>query len=744
MASVDPYSPCPCGSGQKFKFCCQKVESYAERAQRLVESGQHESALKPLDEGLAKVPDNPWLLTRKALILLHLKQVEPAKQALRALLKKNPTHIGVIMLMTELALETEGPAAGIAQFQQGLSVSRPDQRPQLAPLAVLVGTSLGRSGFPAAALRHLELAQQLGVGSEDAVLSELGSIRGNPSYSLWERNPYRLWPPPEGVSEEFRESFQRALGWAGEGLWSAAASAFELLAAGSSAGAIADRNRGLCCLWIADHDGAIAALRRYIARTGPTIDAVDLEALCQQIGRNLSEEQVEFVQLFWPIRNRQGLLAALRADTTLQEGPGRPLDAKQPEAPPVERFFLLDRPRIAARAGLTRREVPLVEGEVLVGQDHVLLETFDDGRLDRLIDRFTAAAGSNIPPAHPRTKVAGHESRYHVALSWRWNIPAGVPEDDVERLNREQWAYLIREVWPGTPHPALRGRTPLQTAKAGDSETALRAALQLLEHTDEDSADLVDWGQLRVQLHLKPEPAVDPEHLNLDSLHLSRWSLIPVAALADDRLLATYYRARLWRMLSVMNRAARIITERPSLMVKGRIEATTLYGDLALAAARRDDRVEAGMWIERGRQSEPPLKQAAHALLWELIDLQVKIILDEPEVWVPLLAVLLERYRGNPEATTAVLMRLAQFGLVQAGIDPKHPDQIVLDTRVLEQYLSQFGPRVTTATGELGVSASQGQIWTPEAAGGSVTIWTPGSAPPPTTPSGGRPKIILP
>ncbi len=37
MASVNPYMPCPCGSGQKFKWCCQKVETYAERAQRMVD-----------------------------------------------------------------------------------------------------------------------------------------------------------------------------------------------------------------------------------------------------------------------------------------------------------------------------------------------------------------------------------------------------------------------------------------------------------------------------------------------------------------------------------------------------------------------------------------------------------------------------------------------------------------------------------------------------------------------------------
>src|SRR5205823_7756000 len=138
-----------------------------------------------------------------------------------------------------------------------------------------------------------------------------------------------------------------------------------------------------------------------------------------------------------------------------------------------------------------------------------------------------------------------------------------------------------------------------------------------------------------------------PDRVDLDRLHLSRWSLIPAEALDDDRLLALYHRARQWGIRPVMNRAARVIAKRPSLLVKGRIEPITLYGELALDAARRRDRAGAMAWMERGRQSEPPLKQAAHAVFWEMLDLQVKISLEPPDVWVPFLAAILERYRGN-------------------------------------------------------------------------------------------------
>ncbi len=743
MASVDPYAFCPCGSGQKFKFCCQKVESYAERAQRMVESGQHESALKPLEEGLVKFPDNPWLLTRKALIEIQLERPEPAKQSLRALLKKDPGHLGGTILMTRLVLESESPAAAVAQFQQGLSAMAPEKRRELAPLASFLGISLCRSGLPIAGFQHLELAQQWGGTVDESTARAIHSLRTSAGVSVWEKNPYYLWPPPEGVTEAFRESFERAMGWADEGLWASAASAFELLAAASSAGAIAERNRGICCLWIADNAAAVAALRRFVARTGPTVEAVDLEALCQRIGTAAITDPVEFVHLSWPIRNREGLLAALRADPAFEPGPNRPILPDDPAAAPTERFYLLDRPKVAARPGLTRRDIPVVEGEVIVGPDTVVLETYDDGRLDRLSDRFTAAARANIPPAHPRTKLLQKVSRHTLAMSWRWNLPPELPEKDLERLTREQTSYIIGEVWPQTPHPFLRGRTPFQAAKAGDSETVLRAAIRLLETSEEDSADLLDWGQFRAKMGLKPEPAIEAQGLDLDRIHLSRWSMIPAAALDDDRLLELYYLARAWSLRGVMNGAARAIVQRPSLPLKGRIPPTTLYGDLALDAARRDDRAEAESWIRRGRESESPNKISPNALVWEMIDLRVKIIFDEPEVWVPILAAILHRYRGNREALSAVMLRLVEIGLVRPVADPKHPDKIVLDTQVLEHLLAQYGPRVTTAGGDLGASPASGGIWTPESSRGGSPIWTPGAEGAATS-APERSKLILP
>jgi tetratricopeptide (TPR) repeat protein len=743
MALVDPYSPCPCGSGQKYKWCCQKVEAYVERAQRLLDSGQYESALKPLDEGLAQVPDNVSLLFRKALVHLHLNQVERARLALRLLLQKHPAHLGGSILLTRLALETEGPAQAVSQFQQALSARRPEDRGQLGSLASFLGSALASAGFAAAAIKHLELAGRLSGGDGNQAIASLQSLRARTTISAWEKNPYRLSPPPDHVSEPFRESFERALGWAEEGLWSAAASAFELLAAGSGAGALADRNRGLCCLWLADLDGAAKALRRYIARTGPSGDAVELEALCQIIAEDPPHDPIEFVQLTWPIRNREGLLSALRANPSFEVGTDRNLIADDSKSPEVQRFYVLDRPRIVAKPGLTREEIPLVDGEVLVAADTVVLEAYDDGRLDQLSDRFTAAAGSNIPPSHPRTKVIGHEQRHLLALSWQWQVPPGLAEADAERLGDEQMAHVMSEIWPRTPHPWFRGKSPLEAGQSGAFETSLRAAVLQMEGSHEGKGGELDWNQFRSKLHVKPEPAVDPQRVDIDQIHLSRLSSIPIEQLDDDRILALYRRAREWGLRRVMNRVARLIDQRPSLMVKGQIENITLYGDLALEAAQESDRAQAASWIARGRGCDPPQKRSAHALGWEMIELQVEMIVDEPEVWVGRLAVILERYRGNQEATSAVLLQLVSLGLVQARVDPKRPDQLLLDTSAMDSLLSQYGPRVTTAAGELGAAATQGGIWTPDSAARASPIWTPGSGSP-SPRAAEKSKLILP
>src|SRR5262249_3790120 len=152
MAVAEPYAPCPCGSGQKFKWCCQKVEAVADRAQRLMDSGQLQGALEALEEGLRKEPDSPLLLIRKAVYLLQKEQLEPAKEPLRRLVGKHPGHVTAQSLFTRLVLETEGVQSGVTQLQQALSGVDREQRPALADAVQVVAAFLSEASFYPAAL----------------------------------------------------------------------------------------------------------------------------------------------------------------------------------------------------------------------------------------------------------------------------------------------------------------------------------------------------------------------------------------------------------------------------------------------------------------------------------------------------------------------------------------------------------------------------------------------------------------
>ncbi len=746
MAGVEPYSPCPCGSGQKFKWCCHKVEPFADRAQRLFEGGQVEAAVKVLDEGLRKEPGNPWLLTRKAIMQIRQEQSEPAKTTLRQVLQKNPRHFGALVLLTRCVLETEGPVNGAGMFQQALSTVGEAERPDLASLARVVAILLAQARLYPAARKHLMLAVALGADPDQAALSAMRNLDANPSISPWVKDDHRPADPPAHLDDDARGRFDRALGLANQGQWAPAAAAFDLLSADDPGGE-ADYNLGLCRLWLGDESGAVGPLRRRARRLGGSAEAVDLEVLCQQIEPIHPDDRVEHVQLTWPLRNREALLTALRDQPDIHDDGPASVDPEDPAAPEVDEFVLLDRPRIDRHdgKGLAADQVPRILGRVFVGNETADLETYDDGRVDTLGDRFTALAGRAIAPAHPRTRVLDEDSRSSLALVWEWLYPAGMEPAEAERLDDDQRIRMLRDVFPVTPMPYLGFRTPEKAARDLDAAIPIRAALCQYEQDRGLARAGLDFAALRARLNVEAEPAVDPETADLVRLPLARLASVPVDRLDDDRLVVLYRRARRFMMDAAMEAAARAIVDRPALFERGQVDPVSVHSDLASLASARGDRAEAQSWIDRGRQADSPARRGPNAPLWDMVELRLKARADAPEVWVPELAVVLERYSQDPTANQIMLMNLVEMGLVRLSPNPDNPEDILLDSRPLQAVMAEYGPRVTTASGRLGVSAAKPEVWTPggPAAGAGGAIWTPGSSAA-NTPPGDKPKLIIP
>ena len=168
-----------------------------------------------------------------------------------------------------------------------------------------------------------------------------------------------------------------------------------------------------------------------------TTDTVDLETLCQVIEPPSRYDLVDLDRLSWPIRNRDGLLAALRGDQAIAQAEPRALDSDDRSLLQLESFLILDRPLVEAEAGLTGPDLPWSKASCSLIKTFVYLEAVDDGRLDRLIDRFHDRCGTRIfLRLIPRTKIIGHLPRHELALAGRWHIPPGLTPEDDDRLRQ--------------------------------------------------------------------------------------------------------------------------------------------------------------------------------------------------------------------------------------------------------------------------------------------------------------------
>src|SRR5262249_31813081 len=155
---------------------------------------------------------------------------------------------------------------------------------------------------------------------------------------------------------------------------------------------------------------------------------------------------IERVQLSWAIRDRQAVLDALDRDPRANRQAQPPADDEdeaekdQPKSALDELYLLADRDPSSVEdpAQFTIDSIPIQVGQVLVTSDHVILEAYEDERLDGLRKRIVDTLGQAIPPAHPKTRVVGVEPAHVKATRWDWILPPELPAIHVARLRRDQ------------------------------------------------------------------------------------------------------------------------------------------------------------------------------------------------------------------------------------------------------------------------------------------------------------------
>src|SRR5262245_35925714 len=109
--NIDPYATCPCGSGKKVKWCCQDIRADIQHAFDQENEGQHEVAMRILEDLARKHPDKPEVFGRKAQIHFAHGQVEEREAALQKAFDIDANYPFGLLLRARLRLN-EGELTG--------------------------------------------------------------------------------------------------------------------------------------------------------------------------------------------------------------------------------------------------------------------------------------------------------------------------------------------------------------------------------------------------------------------------------------------------------------------------------------------------------------------------------------------------------------------------------------------------------------------------------------------------------
>src|SRR5579883_3040083 len=215
--ALDAYGPCPCGSGKKFKWCCQPIAAQIERAFEQESQGQHEAALRILDEVIAQNPANPEPLGRKAQILYENHRLEEAEATLQKALDISPKYpFGY--LLRGLFRQNEGEIPGaLMLYRKAAEYYDPEARDILGQVYAHIGESELKMNRPVAARAALQIAGRLLPGDEslrqsfDAIFGDQSALPASA------RREYTFQSLPADAPEGRRQAWAKALAGAGSG-----------------------------------------------------------------------------------------------------------------------------------------------------------------------------------------------------------------------------------------------------------------------------------------------------------------------------------------------------------------------------------------------------------------------------------------------------------------------------------------------------------------------------------------------
>jgi len=717
---IDVYAPCPCGSGKKLKFCCALIVDDMAKVARLQHGDQPRQALLILEKLEKSHPDNPWVVTTQAELLIGLHESRPAKERLEQLVKVHSDYPPAFAALAMASLFADGYEAARPAIHRALQKCLTRSPKHVAMLVVAIAALMQERRHDMSARQYLSLAMRLFADeAREEIFVMLLRLDGDPEIPYPMRNVHHLSPYPSGGAHAAEASKASAL--VTFGCWGPAARAFARIAEQEPQNAALWQNVGLCRAWDADETGAAEAFHKAAALSDDFEFAVECETLAQLFDLKTTSDSVPLREAHFPIRSASRLLGRLDGDDRLSRAPRA--EAEDGDEGEVAGEFVVRNKPLPSEAELG--QLPPDQYPFIAATLTVFDAVVEEGReaaaylrgcageaFDSALALVESLCGDEMagPVVSETDESAERVPREHLPFFRAWQLPANAPAPLRRSLVEARWRHLVDDVWMPAPQAALGGKSPSAAKGVRADRVKLAAAVYVLDSLVQRLGGRLDFDSLLRRLELDPPQPIDPSGVTLSALSPMQLHRLPLSRLTDAQLVYTQRRATLIGHRRFVDAVLKEVVSRPQCLEQ--VDANRVYRNL-VDIARVDGRFEEAIaWAREAKERASKSKEQnafEQVLSWTLTEFGLRS--EQPD---------------DPELP-AVYRVLSEY------YAPKVP-QIAAVLEVFRQQNADRLPWLRSADLLVGSSAGTGStpggLWTPSSAAapspGGGKLWLPG------------------
>ncbi|MBM81594.1 MAG: hypothetical protein CMJ78_13525 [Planctomycetaceae bacterium] len=711
--AIEPYDPCPCGSGNKLKFCCAAIVRDMEKVIGLQNAGQNHQALKQLEALEKDNKDNIWILSMKSIVLLNEQRVEEARTNLDRLLELSPDHAVGIACQAWVRLRLEGYAKAKPVIYRALQRSMQAAPAVISALLQTIANFMEQTGCVLSMRQHMALAlRYANPESREQLFVELMELDNDAELPYPLRGVHEManFEPPEDKEKDYRTAMRLAF----LGCFGMAAKMFDDLTESCADSAELHYNAGLCHAWDGDEAPAADALHRAAELFENFDDAVEAETIAQLLDANDSNFSTAIMQSSMQASEISTIL------TKLDEHPQfvRMHTEEEMASSRSYQVISVEPSEDAVAEDVDFSTLPQILGSVTFMDEtsQALAFGMEGEPLEAVRELLSSVAGDLVSDeiseetGDPIEMAVDYLSDVESILRFDRYLGADILPGQVRRLRHRFQTEAIDNVWLQEPQSTLDNQSPTEATGNEELKVALSAAVVALEAQMGRAQMAYDFAGLRDRLQVSSPATItigDDDAINsFSNMKLFR---IDIGQLSDDRMSEVLNRSLVVGESQFLEAVLLEFANRPS--IHENVELERVYEGLVnIAIAKMDD--EAALdWMHKAKAEVP---KAANAFEREV-------------AWVIREAMFRAHDKNDPQLRPLLKDAWNRYGVKL----PQLREHLV---QICEMHGIQDPPWDTP---ELVTSASE-----PAATSGG--LWTPGSDSGPAANEGGESKLWVP